>query len=331
MNLPVVRAHGLVNYFDDQRFGNLAHDQGWIARELMLGRHEQALRTLLAGHGPWESAEERHFKNALAAHWGDWRACRDDAGRFGAHHSVFEHLARHPGDFAGAFYHVATRIRLIHLYAWQSHVWNRAVTDLVREALPLADRVLLDCDEGVLVTHAQAPPAALLARPTFRLPGERLEDVGDLVERRGVEAVLAREGVRPEEFRIEGVSGFKLKGEDRPLLVTPAHLRVRPADDDNLNPGTRMVRVRFELPRGAYATLVVKRLFSTPHGTVRREDRRPLPARERGGRDRRAGAWPGKRPWPGKRQGLRPRAEGPPGETGRRERRGGGGGRGPSR
>ena len=93
----------------------------------------------------------------------------------------------------------------------------------------------------------------------LRLPGSHLEDCG--AQRELFDKVLAAEDMRAEEFNIEGVPGFALKGEDRPLIVTPAHLRVRPAEEDPLNRGTRMVRLRFELGRGSYATLVVKRLF----------------------------------------------------------------------
>ena len=290
--LPIVREHGLVNYFDDQRFGNLTHGQGWIAKDLMLGRYEKALRTLLTGgstqksHGEAQRRrdddERGRFKRALGRTWGDWRACRDVAGRFGAHHSVFEHLAKHPVDFAGAFTFVASRIRLIHLYAWQSHLWNRAVADLVRAHEPPARRVLLECEEGPLVTYAHAPPAGLLRRESFRLPGEGLDDVVEAEELDLLEDVLARERMVPDQFRIDGVSGFRLKGEPRAVIVRPLHLRVRPAAPDPLNRGMRMVRVRFDLPRGSYASLVVKRLFARARGE--REDRP-----DRGGRERRAG------------------------------------------
>ncbi|HKE00154.1 MAG TPA: hypothetical protein VKE69_04035, partial [Planctomycetota bacterium] len=47
----------------------------------------------------------------------------------------------------------------------------------------------------------------------------------------------------------------------------------RHASRDELNPGFAKVELRFELPRGSYATLVVKRLF-TPHDI-------PRPMRER--------------------------------------------------
>jgi tRNA pseudouridine13 synthase len=318
-NLPLVREHGLIDYFDDQRFGNLTHGQGWIVKDLMLGRAEEALKSFLTARSPHDDDHRRRFKEALHRNWGDWRACRDVAGKFGAHHSVFEHLNRSSDDFAGAFEFVSTRLRLIHLYAWQSHLWNRAVADHVRSVVPLEERVLLDSEEGVLVTHGGAPPA----RTTFRLPGEGLDDVEDPVELTAYEEVLAQEGMVPDQLRLEGASGFRLKGEERSLVVRPRHLRVRPAEEDPLNRGTRMVRVRFELPRGSYASLVVKRLFQTPHssgpsardrGRDRSEGRREWKegGRERGGgqrygnergRDRRDGGR--SRPWQDRPHGGR--------------------------
>ena len=47
-SVPVVREHGTVNYFDDQRFGNLTHGQGWIVKDLLEGNVENALFALLA-------------------------------------------------------------------------------------------------------------------------------------------------------------------------------------------------------------------------------------------------------------------------------------------
>lgn len=290
-SMPIVREHGLIDYFDDQRFGNLTHGQGWIARELMLGRVEAALRALLTAPGAHDDERRRRFKSALHRSWGDWRACREVAGKFGAHHSIFEHLKKNPDDFAGAFRFVATRVRLIHLFAWQSHLWNRAAADLVRSCTELEDRVLMDSEEGVLVSYADAPPAAITAKPSLRLPGEGLEDVLDSDDLSRFEDVLAREEMVPDQLRIDGIEGWKLKGEDRPLVVHPRHLRVRPAEEDLINRGLRMVRVRFELPRGSYASLVVKRLFAlTPKESEARAKQPRQERRERSGSSR-SGSW----------------------------------------
>ena len=79
-----------------------------------------------------------------------------------------------------------------------------------------------------------------------------------------LEDALAVERLVPASFDIQGVPGFQLKGEDRSLFVTPRHLRVRPSERDPLNRGLRLIKLRFELPRGSYATLVVKRLLARP-------------------------------------------------------------------
>ena len=285
-NVPLVRDCGVVNYFDEQRFGNLRHNQGWIAELLMRGEREEALRRLLASLSDHDDAASHGFKRGLLEAWGDWSRCRELAGRFGEHHSVFEYLKKNPEDFGGAFYHIASRLRLIHLYAFQSHVWNRAVADFVRKHAPEGERVVLTGVEGPLVYPSR--PLALPPGATFRLPGPGFEDVRDPEQRGLLEDALARERLTAADFRIDGVPGFQLKGEDRDLLISPRHLRVRPPERDSENFDAFSVKVRFELPRGAYATLVVRRLLSSPTraaGRDRGADRGQRDGRSRLGRE----------------------------------------------
>ena len=68
VNLPLMRAHGVPNYFDDQRFGNLTHDQGWIYKGLCLGDTEGALRRLLGAPSHRDDERHRRFKQGLARH-----------------------------------------------------------------------------------------------------------------------------------------------------------------------------------------------------------------------------------------------------------------------
>jgi len=275
--IAAVREHGLVNYFGEQRFGNLRSGQGWIARDLALGKHERALRNLLGAGSERDDEKNRKFKAALNSRWGDWRACREIAGVFGAHHSVFEHLGRHPGDFAGAFRRISPKLRLIHLYAWQSHLWNRAVARYVEEITPPRDRIAVPSPEGRLI-HSRGPMAFDPAmHGTFRLPGPGFEDVDHPRQRELLAQALGLEGLQPKDFRIEGVPGFQLKGEDRALALHPRDLRSSRT--------ARGLRLSFALPRGGYALLVVQRLLADlgPRTSPSRGPRhdRPRPQRSR--------------------------------------------------
>ncbi|MBI5435169.1 MAG: tRNA pseudouridine(13) synthase TruD, partial [Planctomycetes bacterium] len=262
-NVQPVRDEGVINYFDEQRFGNLRHGQGWIALDLLHGEHEKALKMLVGTPSVADDPKTKAFRTALHHAWGNWAECRDIAGRFGQHHSVFEYLKKNPDDFAGSFFHLASRLRLIHLYAYQSHLWNRAVANLVRARTERAERLVVDSEEGPLLYPVTSAKLADLGA-TFRLPGPGLEDVTHVEQRRALEEVLSRDKIGAADFDIRGVSGFQLKGEDRALFIQPGHLRVRPAEPDQENPPHSLVKLRFDLPRGAYATLVVRRLLARP-------------------------------------------------------------------
>ncbi|MCY2960367.1 MAG: tRNA pseudouridine(13) synthase TruD [Planctomycetota bacterium] len=270
-----VRDLGVPNYFGEQRFGNLRHGQGWVAKELALGRAESALQHLLASPSENDNPHMRSFKRGLASAWGDWKRCRDVAGAYGAHHSIFEHLAREPDDFAGAFRYVKTEVRLIHLYAFQSHIWNRAVARFIGESARPKDRLVVPSLEGPL-SFTRAPLAVPEAwKGNFRMPGEGLEDVEHDDQRRWLTAALAAEGLAPEDFRIHGVPGFAIKGEDRQLLVHPRRLEIAP---DRRSDG--VLHVSFDLPRGSYATLVLARLAPTREAETPDDAARRLARRE---------------------------------------------------
>lgn len=279
-----VKAYGLPNYFGEQRFGNLRHGQGWIARDLARGKHEDALKKLLCGRSEHDDDHNSRFKGSLEARWGDWRICREIAGKFGNYISVFQHLAREEGDFAGAFRFVKSQVRLIHLFAWQSHLWNRALAAYIDEITPSKNRFAVSSPEGVLVFARGAMAIDPAMKGKFRLPGPGLDDVTHPHQRDLLALELRKQGLQPHEFRIEGVSGFQLKGEDRAILVHPRKLML---EEDRSG---RTV-VRFELPRGAYATLVMARLVP-PRPGQREESSAPREQRGapfRGNRPKSAG------------------------------------------
>ena len=258
--LPIVREHGLPNYFDEQRFGNLRHGQGWIALDLVHGRYEAGLKRLLTAVSRFDDAKTKGFKSALYRHWGDWRACRDIAGRFGSYHSLFEHLKKSDDDFAGAFGFIATRIRLIHLYAYQSHLWNRALARAIEEGLDRRYTMGVGSLEGRFVFPKGEFTGPAAWRGVLPLPGQGLEGV-DLPDQRALfAAVLERDQVTPEALRIDGVPGFAFKPEEREIKVVPRDLRVR--RHESAGNGTAL-EMSFGLPRGAYATLVVRRLLGS--------------------------------------------------------------------
>src|SRR5689334_8096334 len=131
--LDEVRADGVPNYFDDQRFGSVGPGQDFIARLLVLGRFEGALRLALAAPYEHDRAPQKEEKALLRAHWGDWAALKEKLPR-GHARSLVDYLLHHPGDFRGAVARLRPELRGLYLSAYQSHLWNRMLARRVEES-----------------------------------------------------------------------------------------------------------------------------------------------------------------------------------------------------
>jgi tRNA pseudouridine13 synthase len=75
---------GVVNYFDSQRFGFLKHGQGFLARHLVRGDWEAALKAFLATPSELDRSDDAKVKAFWRDHWGEWqlRAPHDAARRY---------------------------------------------------------------------------------------------------------------------------------------------------------------------------------------------------------------------------------------------------------
>lgn len=315
--LRAVERHGLIDYFDDQRFGSLVAGQGLPGRDLVRGNFEAVVKALLTEPGARDPLPEKRWKHLVGHLWGSWdELARKWGNRRGA--SMVRHLRRRPDDWAGALQRLPAKERAIHVFAYQSLIWNQAVAGYLRRKLPAARLTSSPYAGGRHVWPDYGPDEAQPALvESFPLLDHTVQPADPDV-RAAIDEALAAEGLTLERFRIEGIPGCFFKHHERLLIVRPARMRLLgAAQPDDRRPGSLKQALEFELPPGAYATLVLKRLFQADprRGDVvvqeqRRRRRKKERARERQPRERSAGGAPktaGKRRKPKKPR--RPRAD----------------------
>src|SRR5207248_6075614 len=78
-----------------------------------------------------------------------------------------------------------------------------------------------------------------------------------------VRAALADEGLELEQVKLKGFRDLFFSKGERPALCLPGVLTAT-SEPDETRPGRLKLLLSFELPRGSYATLVVKRLTARP-------------------------------------------------------------------
>src|ERR1019366_3516921 len=69
-SLEEVREVGVPNYYDDQRFGSVAHSGTFLAQQIILGEYEAALQSALSAPYAFQRAAQKKEKAMLRQHWG---------------------------------------------------------------------------------------------------------------------------------------------------------------------------------------------------------------------------------------------------------------------
>lgn len=258
---------GLPNYFDDQRFGSVRAGQGFPARALLLGQYEDAVKQILAVPGEYDPPAELARKAIIRRFWGNWPLIAKKV-RGSQNQQLLEDLARKPGDYRGLFNRMPTRTRAVHMLAYQSYIWNESVGRYLQSLWP---------EKGLCQSYY-----AVDRHVFWRLPISGKQ--WDLVKRlRSTQFPLINHETRPkdpemrtaiwETLKAEGLqfAHFQMKYVERAfflevprdIVLSPQDLNVSEPEKDDENRGCFKLTLSFSLPPGAYATLVLKRIFKT--------------------------------------------------------------------
>jgi tRNA pseudouridine13 synthase len=282
----------IVNYFGAQRFGSARHGAGFVARRLIEGDFEGALKLALATPARKDAGKTRTLTRACAAKWGQWAVLARELPRMPERRAI-EALAS-GASFKDAFTLLPYFVQALYVEAFQSHLWNAAARGIARAIAPRQrERITAADDFGAMEfpsarsIESPAPPpasahgAAHGAESDAHAPSasEPAVDVdwwscvmpvmshatvltppwGEFAR-----AALESEGLTVDRLKIPGLRRPFFGEADRRLFVeaTDFALGAWERDEEASENSTKALkrRVRFDLPRGAYATVVLRAL-----------------------------------------------------------------------
>jgi tRNA pseudouridine13 synthase len=261
--LPEIPTTGLPNYFDDQRFGSVGASGEFIAKSWCAGDYERALWLALADSHPDDRSDERRQKEILREHWGRWVECKAALDR-SHRRSIVTYLADKPPerpDYRGAFARIKVDLRGLYLSAFQSCLWNRMLDRHLRSELPpdkLVD-VPLKLGPAPFFRQLDSETAERLQAAQLPLPSSRLHlEPGPMHTL--ISDVVGEFGLELRQLRVKYPrDSFFSKGQ-RAAAIPIGNL-LNESDADDLYPGRKKLVLKFDMPRGSYATILVKRLF----------------------------------------------------------------------
>jgi len=261
---------GVPNYYDTQRFGSVYRSGEFIAKEYMMGNYEEALKIILTRYKKSENKLIKDLKRYIRSHWGDWRSIiryMEDKGiRDRMFHNIIRYLEGGGEEerFKEAFKYVDIRLKKLFVSAYQSYLWNESVKSLLKKYIPKEDRTYIDYNCGTFLFYKDIEEDVLntLKDETFPTITHDI-DTKDVKEEywKIIEDILKKEGLRIEDFnRLLDLS--KPSYTERRILSIPEEIRYGEFLEDELNKGRYKITVEFQLKKGCYATMIVKRITS---------------------------------------------------------------------
>lgn len=265
----------IMNYFGAQRFGSARHGQGFVARRLIEGDFEGALKLAIATPARKDVGKARVLTRTLAQRWGEWEDLARTLPPIPERRAI-EALAQGK-SFKDAFTLLPYFTQAMYVEAYQSHLWNDAARRIATAIAPSQrDRSTADDEFGVM----EFPRADLAEAGAFKgddavggmspdwstciMPV--LAKGSDLAEPWGAFAAqaLEAEGLGLDQLTIPGLRRPFFGEADRPLFVeaTGFALGAWESDEEAAENSSKGLKrhVGFDLPRGAYATVVLRAL-----------------------------------------------------------------------
>lgn len=263
---------GVPNFFGVQRFGSVRPVTHLVGKAIVEGDFEKAALLYIDEPFPDEPEETRKARQSVKETRDFKEGLKTYPLRLGHERAMMNHLIANPDDFAGAFLVLPKNLYRMFVHGYQSYIYNIILCRRIEKGLPLnqaveGDIVCFKNDVGLPDSSKTEKVTAetvnamnrLIKRNrafiTAPLPGYKTEFAS------GIPGEIEQEVIQELKvpltgFNIEEIPEMSSKGIRREVL-----LQVEPkfeVAEDELNPGKSKVVLKFMLPKGSYATTVLR-------------------------------------------------------------------------
>ena len=283
------------NWIGPQRFGSTRPVTPRVGAAVLEGDYEKAVDLYVGMEGTREGKEAESFRES-------WRVDRDPKGsleiapeRLGYESAMLGHLEKKPEDYLGAFKTLPNSLQLLMVHSIQSLAFNHALAERIESGDSLIEPVEGDLVAPLLsngridVGKMAHVTSTNLERCRRNCKLGRLVVTGILPGRESTYAIgapgehesngIAKAGLEGVDWVIKQVPRLTTSGTRRAISVPFRDISVEQATDtndlfqrwqdgpqegDRWHPEGASLRLRFTLPAGAYATVMMREIMRSP-------------------------------------------------------------------
>ncbi len=223
------------NYFGPQRFGTTRPVSALCGKLILQGNFKESVETYICKTFDSEPKDIKKIRRTA-------RKDRNGAlalfpGKYAYERAMLAHLIARPDDYIGALRRLPPGLQKMLVHAYQSQIFNETLKLMEK------DKIFDPSIEIPLVGYSYT------AR-IFETPADKY-----------IKRILKKERINPNDFNIKEFPEISSEGNLRKALEKIHDFEVIETAEDELFEGTHKIVVRFSLPKGCYATVLLHRLL----------------------------------------------------------------------
>ena len=163
---------------------------------------------------------------------------------------ALEYLKKHPNDYIGALKSIPKKILLMFIHAVQSYLYNEALSRMLfshATAKGIGCKVV-EYSLGRFIYYKDIRDYDSIMLKSLELVGFNTSSINH-----NIKVLLEEKGMTQRDFIIRALPELSVEGAIRECFIDVEDLKIERMDDRAI--------VEFSLPKGSYATIVVKALF----------------------------------------------------------------------
>lgn len=252
-----IRVFGFPNYFGDQRFGSYDKNLGFFGEKFLKAHYNGALKCLICSIHSQDSKEEKERKKFFLKNWGNFKLLLENA-KTNLEKKVFSILLEKPKGFLNAIHEFPVEEISMAFSAYQSHLWNKMLAKYIERfcdfKIPIKEwlyptyKIISNKEEFNHLKSVKLPTHGI--KPGF--PDEEIEKI--------YEEILQEEGLYQAKFSMRKYRKVIFKSFMRDAIVIPENLELKNIFEDEIYKGKKAIDIEFMLPRGSFATVLLKNL-----------------------------------------------------------------------
>lgn len=243
-NINVIHKNGILNLFDEQRFG-YANNSHIVGKYVLQNDINSALKEVITSCPEKPSEDLRIYTTFIKENWEEivkqnpniLEEIKKIIPKFlSSDLDSINHLYKYKNDFPGAFKKINKKIRTLYINAYQSYLFNTAIQNTDLDKLP---------EEIELYNYETI------------YEDKNIEQL--------VNNLLKKDNLTQENFKLKSMPELKLKPNKRKTKIYPKDIKIietsidELADENQIN--KQKLIIKFKLGSGEYATNVVKQLL----------------------------------------------------------------------